>query len=89
MSKSSQSLGRYLGVFISVLYAAMGSSPRRQVDRHQLERAIGKWWTAFAMSLPVVLLVVWLSVWVFARIVPQEDRRPSVPLPTFNFSNTE
>lgn len=72
---------RYLRICIAVLYAAFGSGPGRRINREDLERAIGRKWTIFALSLPFVLVAAWLLVWLFAKIVAPEGAPSSYSLP--------
>jgi len=70
-----------LRTIINVLVAAFGSSPRRKVNREELERTIGRPWTLAALSLPYLLVAVWLGVWLYVKITDPESAPTSIPLP--------
>ena len=64
---------RFLAVCSGLLHTAFGSSPTRRLDEEMLEGAVGRKWTLFAKSLPVVVLTIWILVWVWAKLFGAED----------------
>jgi hypothetical protein len=64
---------RFVAVCNGLLFVALGGSQTRRADEGMLVKAVGSRWLRVAKSLPVVVLIVWLLVWTWAKFFGSDE----------------
>ena len=60
---------RFIAEFANLFNGMFGSGFRRSFSRESLENLVGPFWTRIILAVPIITVVVWIGIYVGARLL--------------------